>query len=142
MKNIIKPQSSDLQSISSLYYTTINHQIIDSSTKRATNLLHQTTPHHNTTHHTSKMSALDSHPRLLSLSANSSAASTPLTQSRRASHESTHDAHQLAHEEKTNSKLNLSIKKMWKGIKNHAVEHHHSVNAAYEATHGAGLMKL
>ncbi|KAF2128454.1 hypothetical protein P153DRAFT_293138 [Dothidotthia symphoricarpi CBS 119687] len=88
------------------------------------------------------MSNLDCHPRVLSLSAGSSGDSTPFSQSRRESHESAHDAHHFVHLEKTDSKLNQSLKKMWKDIKNHAAEHHRSVNAAYQATHGAGVRSL
>ncbi|KAF2847243.1 hypothetical protein T440DRAFT_492047 [Plenodomus tracheiphilus IPT5] len=87
---------------------------------------------------------MDSHPRVLSLSspsasADSSITSTPLEQSRRPSHESAHDAHHfVSQEEKTHNTLNQSIKKMWKEIKHHAIEHHRSVNAAYQAQYGAG----
>ncbi|KAH7386935.1 hypothetical protein DE146DRAFT_759344 [Phaeosphaeria sp. MPI-PUGE-AT-0046c] len=91
------------------------------------------------------MNTTDSHPRILSLSSPQSsmaptpAATTPLEQSRRPSHESAHDAHHfVASQEKTHRTLNGSIKKMWKDIKNHAVEHHRSVNAAYQAQYGAG----
>ncbi|KAH8725247.1 hypothetical protein GQ44DRAFT_707399 [Phaeosphaeriaceae sp. PMI808] len=88
------------------------------------------------------MNNTDSHPRVLSLSSaspNTSNASTPL-ESRRESHESAHDAHHFTSpaEDKTQKTLNGSIKKLWKGIKQHAVEHHRSVNAAYEAQWGAG----
>jgi hypothetical protein len=41
---------------------------------------------------------------------------------------------------KTEKNLNSSIKKLWKQVKVAAQEHHRSVNAAYEATHGAGRM--
>jgi hypothetical protein len=90
------------------------------------------------------MNNLDSHPRVLSLSAssspNSTNASTPAAVSRRASQESAHDAHHfVAAQEKTHKTLNGSIKKMWKDIKQHAVEHHRSVNAAYAAQYGAGV---
>jgi hypothetical protein len=95
------------------------------------------------------MNNLDSHPRVLSLSsatsprstnASTPAANTPLTQSRRQSRESAHDAHHfVASQEKTHKTLNGSIKKMWKDIKQHAVEHHRSVNAAYRAQYGAGV---
>jgi hypothetical protein len=94
------------------------------------------------------MNNLDSHPRILSVSGASTpqasssstpSATTPLEQSRRASHESAHDAHHfVASQEKTHRTLNGSIKKMWKEIKQHAVEHHRSVNAAYQAQYGAG----
>ncbi|KAH7087613.1 hypothetical protein FB567DRAFT_349432 [Paraphoma chrysanthemicola] len=94
-------------------------------------------------------SNIDSHPRVLSLSANTSSASTPMTsgaatpmESRRASHESAHDAHHfVSAEEKTHKTLNGSIKKMWKDIKHHAAEHHRSVNAAYRAQYGAGAYR-
>ncbi|OAL02486.1 hypothetical protein IQ06DRAFT_375285 [Phaeosphaeriaceae sp. SRC1lsM3a] len=96
------------------------------------------------------MNTTDSHPRILSLSSPHSstastpssttpAANTPLTQSGRPSHESAHDAHHfVASQEKTHKTLNGSIKKMWKQVKQHAVEHHRSVNAAYQAQYGAG----
>jgi hypothetical protein len=98
----------------------------------------------------SKMNNTDSHPRILSLSsssyiptlssnASSNAYNTPTTQSRRASHESAHDAHHfVSAQEKTHRTLNGSIKKMWKDIKHHAAEHHRSVNAAYQAQYGGG----
>lgn len=90
-----------------------------------------------------KMNNMDSHPRVLSLSAgsgshSSSIVSTPVTQSRRASHDSQHDAHHFVSLGKTEKSLNSSIKKLWKEFKLAAAEHHRSVNAAYEATHGAG----
>lgn len=89
-----------------------------------------------------KMNNLDSHPRVLSLSAGSSAntsiVSTPITQSRRVSRDSQHDAHHFINLGKTEKTLNSSIKKLWKDFKHAAAEHHRSVNAAYEATHGAG----
>jgi hypothetical protein len=89
------------------------------------------------------MNNFDSHPRILSLSSastpSSSIPTTPFSQSRRQSHESAHDAHNFVNqEEKTQHKLNLSIKKMWEGVKKHAVEHHKSVNAAYMASYGCG----
>jgi hypothetical protein len=93
----------------------------------------------------SKMNNLDSHPRILSLSSsststqNTSTAATPITRSTRASHESAHDAHHfVAAQDKTSKTLNDSIKKMWSQVKNHAVEHHRSVNAAYRAQYGGG----
>jgi hypothetical protein len=89
-----------------------------------------------------KMNNLDCHPRIMSLSSASTPSSiptTPFSQSRRQSHESAHDAHHFVNqEEKTQHKLNLSIKKMWEGVKKHAVEHHKSVNAAYMASYGYG----
>lgn len=93
-----------------------------------------------------KMNNLDSHPRVLSLSAGSShktsadtsIVSTPITRSRRASYDSEHDAHHFINLGKTEKTLNSSIKKLWRDIKHAAAEHHRSVNAAYEATHGAG----
>lgn len=87
------------------------------------------------------MNNMDSHPRVLSLSAgsgSSSIVSTPVSQSRRVSNDSAHDAQHFVNMNKTDSKLNASIKKLWKEIKQAAVEHHRSVNAAYEATHGGG----
>ena len=84
------------------------------------------------------MSIVEYHPRILSLSAESSVASTPLNQSRRASVESQHQAHHFVHNDHTSKRLNQSIKKMWREIKHAAVEHHRSVNAAYEASYGAG----
>jgi len=92
---------------------------------------------------TTKMNNFDCHPRVLSLSSastpSSSIPTTPFSQSRRQSHESAHDAHHFVNqEEKTQHKLNLSIKKMWEGVKRHAVEHHKSVNAAYMASYGCG----
>lgn len=95
------------------------------------------------------MSNLDSHPRILSLSSasgvrassnSSSIVSTPATQSARVSHDSQHDAHHFVNMNKTEKNLNSSIKKLWKQVKVAAQEHHRSVNAAYEATHGAGRM--
>jgi hypothetical protein len=91
---------------------------------------------------TINMNNFDSHPRILSLSSASTPSSiptTPSSQSRRQSHESAHDAHHFVNqEEKTQHKLNLSIKKMWEGVKKHAIEHHKSVNAAYMASYGCG----
>ena len=90
------------------------------------------------------MNTIDSHPRVLSLSSaspspNTSTSSTPAVQSRRASHESAHDAHHFVNQQETTHKtLNGSIKKMWKEIKQHAAEHHRSVNAAYRVQYGAG----
>ncbi|KAJ6282043.1 hypothetical protein J3E71DRAFT_353382 [Bipolaris maydis] len=73
----------------------------------------------------------------------SSIPATPAAHSRRASHDSAHDAHhfvtlqqQRENEEKTQHKINLGIKKMWEGVKRHASEHHRSVNAAYMASYG------
>jgi hypothetical protein len=114
-----------------LYYT--SHQSLSKSSSPTS----KPTP-------TTKMNNLDSHPRVLSLSAssspNSTNASTPAAVSRRASRESAHDAHHfVAAQEKTHKTLNGSIKKMWKDIKQHAVEHHRSVNAAYAAQYGAGV---
>ncbi|KAF3035933.1 hypothetical protein E8E12_005080 [Didymella heteroderae] len=95
------------------------------------------------------MSNMDSHPRILSLSSasgprtasnSSSIVSTPATQSTRVSHDSQHDAHHFVNMNKTEKNLNSSIKKLWKQVKVAAQEHHRSVNAAYEATHGAGRM--
>ena len=84
------------------------------------------------------MNNTDSHPRVLSLSSAStpltSTANTPMTQSRRQSVEG-ENFHQ---EDKTSKTLNGSIKKMWKEIKQHAIEHHRSVNMAYQASYGAG----
>lgn len=94
-----------------------------------------------------KMSNMDSHPRILSLSSasgvrassnSSSIVSTPASQSARASHDSQHDAHHFVNMNKTEKNLNSSIKRLWKSVKVAAQEHHRSVNAAYEATHGAG----
>lgn len=87
-----------------------------------------------------KMNNADLHPRVLSLSADSSAAATPTDQSRRASHESEHAAttHFASQQDKTHKTLNQSIKKMWKDIKHAAVEHHRGVNAAYQASYGYG----
>lgn len=107
-------------------------------------------------HQPRKMSITDHHPRVLSLSSpipssnpsssttpSQTTSSTPQTQSRRPSHESAHDAHHfLSAQEKTHRTLNGSIKKMWEGIKQHAVEHHRSVNAAYQAQYGAGARRV
>ncbi|RMZ73234.1 hypothetical protein GMOD_00009044 [Pyrenophora seminiperda CCB06] len=105
---------------------------------------------------------IDSHPRLLALSlspsprnststptptasANPSQSSTPLATSRRASHDSAHDAHHFvnldaaAEKEQHEHKFNASLKKMWAGVKKHAAEHHRSVNAAYMASYGGGV---
>ncbi|EUC38049.1 hypothetical protein COCVIDRAFT_40131 [Bipolaris victoriae FI3] len=75
----------------------------------------------------------------------SSIPATPAAHSRRASCDSAHDAHhfvalqqQRENEEKTQHKINTSIKKMWEGVKRHASEHHRSVNAAYMASYGCG----
>lgn len=97
-----------------------------------------------------KMSNIDSHPRILSLSSSSSVpkstsnsssiVSTPVSQSRRVSHDSQHDAHHFVNLGKTEKNSNSSIKKLWKQVKVAAQEHHRSVNAAYEATHGAGRL--
>tara|TARA_R110002003_G_scaffold123_9_gene11155 strand:- start:4833 stop:5135 length:303 start_codon:yes stop_codon:yes gene_type:complete len=95
------------------------------------------------------MNNIDSHPRVLSLSAGTSSASTPMTsgaatpmESTRPSHESAHDAHHfISAEEKTHKTLNGSIKKMWKEIKHRAAEHHRSVNAAYRVQYGAGAYR-
>ena len=96
------------------------------------------------------MNNSDCHPRVLSLTSASSTPSssipaTPATHSRRASHDSAHDAHhfvamqqQQENEAKAQHKLNLSIKKIWEGVKKHASEHHRSVNAAYMASYGCG----
>ncbi|KAL7771655.1 hypothetical protein CFE70_001603 [Pyrenophora teres f. teres 0-1] len=66
----------------------------------------------------------------------------PLATSRRASHDSAHDAHHFVNLDKEQRehehKLNASLKKMWAGVKRHAVEHHRSVNAAYMASYGCG----
>jgi hypothetical protein len=95
------------------------------------------------------MNNMDSHPRVLSLSSSSgtplatpsSIPTTPFSQSRRHSHESAHDPHHFAaQEEKTQHKLNLTVKKLWKDIKQHAAEHHKSVNAAYMASYGYGTV--
>lgn len=104
------------------------------------------------------MNNAEFHPRILSLtspfnSANPSRANsitsppfsqTPAEQSRRASHESAHDAHHFINEQekKTQKSLNQSIKKMWKEVKHAAVEHHRSVNAAYAVAYGAGTRNL
>ncbi|KAF1850926.1 uncharacterized protein K460DRAFT_361681 [Cucurbitaria berberidis CBS 394.84] len=88
------------------------------------------------------MSITDYHPRILSLaSGGSSIISTPTHQSRRESHESAYDAHHFTSQQqlKTENTLNQSIKKMWKEIKHAAAEHHKSVNAAYQASYGAGI---
>lgn len=89
------------------------------------------------------MNNMDPHPRVLSLSAGSShntysIVSMPVTQSRRASHDSQHDAHYFVNLGKTEKTPNASVKKLWRDFKHAAAEHHRSVNAAYEATHGAG----
>ena len=66
------------------------------------------------------MNNMDSHPRVLSLSAgsgSSSIVSTPISQSRRVSNDSAHDASHFVNMNKTDSKLNASIKKPWKAIK-------------------------
>lgn len=101
------------------------------------------------------MNNSDCHPRVLSLTSasatpSSSIPATPAAHSRRTSHESAHDAHhfvalqqqQQENEAKTQHKLNLSIKKMWEGVKKHASEHHRSVNAAYMASYGCGAPGL
>ncbi|KAJ8114064.1 hypothetical protein OPT61_g3965 [Boeremia exigua] len=92
------------------------------------------------------MNNMESHPRVLSLGTGSSSQTpsivpTPTVQSRRASHDSQHDAHYFVNlngMSKTDRSLNSSIKKLWKDVKEAAKEHHRSVNAAYEATHGGG----
>jgi hypothetical protein len=113
---------------------------------KSTFILHTSNSKPNTTSTdqlSSKMNNMDCHPRVLSLSSTTSpfnsTSSTPATQSRRPSHESAHDAHHFVNaQEKTHKSLNGSIKKMWKEIKQHASEHHKSVNAAYAAQYGAG----
>lgn len=96
---------------------------------------------------TFKMNNADSHPRVLSLSAGSSAtstpfAATPVSQSRRVSHDFENGATNFAsQQEKTHKTLNQSIKKMWKDIKHHAAEHHRGVNAAYHASYGCGTYR-
>lgn len=70
-------------------------------------------------------------------SVDSSIMSTPLEQSRRPSRESAHKTHHFVkQEEKTHNTINQSIKKMWKDIKHHAIEHHRSVNATCQAQWG------
>jgi hypothetical protein len=129
------------------------HQAIKSPTSihfksHHTNHL-QTHPQNHHTIESFTMNNLDSHPRVLSLSTSRSPSSTstpqasntatPVTQSRRASHESAHDAHHfIALQDKTSNTLNGSIKKIWKEIKHHAAEHHRSVNMAYRAQYGGG----
>ncbi|KAH6622432.1 hypothetical protein C7974DRAFT_377986 [Boeremia exigua] len=96
------------------------------------------------------MNNIDSHPRLLSLSTPpsssrpSSIVPTTHTPSPRRSHDSQHDAHHFAHlsahlhSTKAESGFQTSLRRLWSGVKEVAREHHRSVNAAYEATHGAG----
>ncbi|EOA89413.1 uncharacterized protein SETTUDRAFT_61006, partial [Exserohilum turcica Et28A] len=105
---------------------------------------------------TKKMNNTDAHPRILSLTSDSTSTSastsplaTPAAHSRRASYDSAHDAHhfvalqqQLERENEAKTqhqhKLNVSLRKMWDGVKRHAAEHHRSVNAAYMASYGGG----
>lgn len=58
-----------------------------------------------------------------------------MTQSRRPSQDGEYFA---AAEDKTHKTLKGAMNKMWKEIKQHAVEHHRSVNMAYQASYGAG----
>jgi hypothetical protein len=91
------------------------------------------------------------HPRILRLSSgyntpttstSSSVAPTPTQQSRRPSHSSTHKNDFATADDKTHKTLNGSIKKMWNDIKQHAADHHRSVNVAYAASYGAGTTRL
>ncbi len=90
------------------------------------------------------------HPRIMAFHTDSTApnstsstpqAQTPVAQSRRESLDggAARNASVVEQQEKTHKSLNQSIKKMWKEVKQHAAEHHRSVNNAYEATHGAGM---
>ncbi|KAJ4989435.1 hypothetical protein SVAN01_05160 [Stagonosporopsis vannaccii] len=92
------------------------------------------------------MNNMDSHPRVLSLSSSTHSPSTVPTPTHsygttpRASTDSQHAAHHFVNlGGKTERSLNSSIRKLWREVKEVAREHHRSVNAAYEATHGAGL---
>ncbi|KAH3976300.1 hypothetical protein HBI24_091470 [Parastagonospora nodorum] len=131
------------QSKSSLS-SSLLHITLHTSLRSQHHIKVSTTTTTTTTHPNHKMSITDYHPRILSLSSStpspsSTATHTPTTQSRRPSHESAHDAHHfVAAQDKTHKTLNGSIKKMWREIKHHAVEHHKSVNAAYHASYGGG----
>lgn len=96
-----------------------------------------------------KMNNLDSHPRLLSLSASTpststsspprsiiSTASTPIP---RPSTDSQHAAHHFVGTGRAERSFRVEMRRLWEGVKEGAREHHRSVNAAYEATHGAGM---
>lgn len=99
------------------------------------------------------MNNMDSHPRILSLSSSSSSTHTPCTvptaspsgtqsygTTPRLSTDSQHAAHHFVNlNHKAEGRLNSSIRKLWREVKEVAREHHRSVNAAYEATHGAGM---
>jgi hypothetical protein len=65
------------------------------------------------------------------MSNTSSAATTPSTQSRRASVESSTSA--------KSDKQHKTMKQIWTSVKKAAIEHHRSVNAAYAACYGQGM---
>ncbi|KAF2119267.1 hypothetical protein BDV96DRAFT_567284 [Lophiotrema nucula] len=91
-------------------------------------LYHQPTPYSKS----KQMYTFESTSAKANMSAQSSTATTPFTQSRRASQESARS--------NTSAKGDKHfMKKIWTTVKKHAIEHHRSVNAAYDACYGQGM---